>query len=97
LGTTVRTIRESDHEKVASVVNEWWGGRDMAWLLPRLFFRHFGDTSFAVEEDGELIAFHTAIGFSLKESDTEIDGVPVYRNYDGPDRDRVVFEKMLCS
>jgi hypothetical protein len=43
------------------------------------------------------IAFHTAIGFSLKESDTEIDGVPVYRNYDGPDRDRVVFEKMLCS
>ena len=69
----------------------------MAWLLPRLFFRHFGDTSFAVEEDGELIAFHTAIGFSLKESDTEIDGVPVHRRYDGPDRDRVVFEKMLCS
>jgi hypothetical protein len=43
------------------------------------------------------IAFHRAMGFSLKESDTEIDGVPVHRNYDGPDRDRVVFEKMLCS
>jgi predicted GNAT superfamily acetyltransferase len=61
LGTTVRAIREADHEKVTLVVNEWWGGRDMAWLLPRLFFRHFGDTSFAVEQDGELVAF--LIGF----------------------------------
>jgi GNAT superfamily N-acetyltransferase len=61
LGSTVRAIRESDHEKVISVVNEWWGGRDIPWLLPRLFFQHFGDTSFAVEEDGELVAF--LIGF----------------------------------
>ena len=61
MGTTVRAIRESDHGTVVSVVNEWWGGRDMAWLLPRLFFRHFGDTSFAVEEDGVLVAF--LIGF----------------------------------
>ena len=61
MGTTVRAIRESDHEKVTSVVNEWWEGRDMAWLLPRLFFRHLGDTSFAVEEDRELVAF--LIGF----------------------------------
>jgi len=156
LSATVRAIRESDHEKVTSVVNEWWEGKDMAWLLPRLF----GDTSFAVEEDRELvafligfvsqaregeahihfvgvrpdkrkegigrhlyeiffeevrkrrctkvgcitspvnkgsIAFHSAMGFSLKESDTEVDGVPVHRHYEGPDRERVVFEKMLCS
>ena len=126
----------------------------------RLFFQHFGDTSFAAEEDGELIAFligfvshsregeayihfvgvrpdrrkkgigrhlyelffeevrkwrcskvscitslvnkgsiafHSAMGFSLKASDTQIDGVPVHRHYDAPDRDRVVFEKMLYS
>jgi len=43
------------------------------------------------------IAFHKAMGFSLKESDADIDGVPVHRNYDGPDRDRVVFERMLYS
>jgi predicted GNAT superfamily acetyltransferase len=41
------------------------------------------------------IAFHTAMGFYLKEADTEIDGVLVYRRYAGPDR--VVFEKMLYS
>ena len=29
----------------------------MANKLPRLFFRYFAETSFAVEEDGELVAF----------------------------------------
>jgi hypothetical protein len=43
------------------------------------------------------IAFHRAMSFSLKESDTEIDDVPVHRDYDGSDRDREVFEKMLYS
>ena len=57
----MRAIREGDHGTVVPLVNEWWGERDMAWLLPRLFFQHFGDTSFAVEEDGKLVAF--LIGF----------------------------------
>ena len=66
MGATVRAIRESDHEKVTSLVDEWWGGRNLAWLLPRLFFRHFEDTSFAVEEDGELIAFAHRLLISIQ-------------------------------
>jgi predicted GNAT superfamily acetyltransferase len=61
MDTTVRAIRESDHGATVAAVGEWWGGRDMSWLLPRLFFQHFGDTGFAVEEDGELVAF--LVGF----------------------------------
>ncbi len=33
----------------------------MTHNLPKLFFRHFEDTSFVVEEDGEIVAF--LIGF----------------------------------
>lgn len=57
----IRQLRASDHAYVISVVNDWWGGRQMAGLLPRLFFEHFEDTSFVVEEDGDLIAF--LVGF----------------------------------
>lgn len=39
----------------------WWGGRRVAHKLPRLFFRHFADTSFVVEEGGDLVAF--LVGF----------------------------------
>jgi len=57
----IRPISERDHAPIIAVVNEWWGGRQMAGLLPRLFFAHFQDTSFVVEEDGQIIAF--LIGF----------------------------------
>ncbi|HXV34587.1 MAG TPA: GNAT family N-acetyltransferase [Gaiellaceae bacterium] len=43
------------------VLDEWWGGRRMADMLPRLFFVHFRDTSFVAERDGELAGF--LIGF----------------------------------
>jgi ribosomal protein S18 acetylase RimI-like enzyme len=57
----IRPIDEHDHAPIVGVVDEWWGGRQMAGLLPRLFFTHFQDTSFAVEEDGQIVAF--LIGF----------------------------------
>ena len=56
-----RELRESDHATVTAVVDEWWGGRPVADKLPRLFFRLFPGTSFAVEENGELVAFLVGI------------------------------------
>lgn len=39
-------------------------------------------------------AFHRALGFTLH-GDTDVDGVPAYRDYDGPGQDRVVFTRAL--
>jgi len=58
----IRPLRPSDYRPVISVVDDWWGGRHMADMLPRLFFDHFTDTSFAAERDGELVGF--LIGFT---------------------------------
>lgn len=57
----VRNITEDDYLKVMEVLNDWWGGRQMAHLLPRLFFEHFQTTSYIVEEEKDLVAF--LIGF----------------------------------
>ncbi|RDW17288.1 GNAT family N-acetyltransferase [Oceanobacillus chungangensis] len=58
----VRNVIEDDYYKVIDVINDWWGGREMTHLLPRLFFDHFQQSSFVVEEDNnELAAF--LIGF----------------------------------
>jgi ribosomal protein S18 acetylase RimI-like enzyme len=57
----IRPISERDHAPIIAVVDQWWGGRQMAGLLPRLFFAHFQDTSFVIEDDGRIIAF--LIGF----------------------------------
>jgi ribosomal protein S18 acetylase RimI-like enzyme len=55
---TVRHAKPSDYGRVIGRVNVWWGGRDMAPMLPRLFFLHFEGTSFVAEDgEGDLAAF----------------------------------------
>jgi predicted GNAT superfamily acetyltransferase len=54
---TIRHAEPSDYPIVIAVIDEWWGGRPMAAMLPKLFFVHFRDTSFVAEEDGALTGF----------------------------------------
>jgi GNAT superfamily N-acetyltransferase len=60
-GCIIRHSLPGDHPRIIGVLKEWWGGRDLTWMLPRLFLIHFCDTSLIVEKDEELIAF--LIGF----------------------------------
>ena len=58
----IRHAKPSDYGRVIGRVNVWWGGREMAPMLPKLFFLHFEGTSFVAErEDGELAGF--LVGF----------------------------------
>jgi ribosomal protein S18 acetylase RimI-like enzyme len=51
-------------------INVWWGGREMAPMLPKLFFIHFDGTSFVAEgKDGELVGF--VCGFLSQTADDE--------------------------
>ncbi len=57
----IRNARPEDHLPIVTVLDDWWGGRKLSHLLPRLIFEHFRDTSFVVEQDGQIIAF--LVGF----------------------------------
>ena len=58
----IRHAQPSDYGRVIGRVNAWWGGRDMAPMLPKLFFVHFEGTSFVIDDDeGQLAGF--LIGF----------------------------------
>ncbi|MFP7754795.1 GNAT family N-acetyltransferase [Thermodesulfobacteriota bacterium B35] len=60
-GLKIRNANPADHQKIIGVLKDWWGGRDLTWMLPKLFFIHFNNTSFVIEKRDELIAF--LIGF----------------------------------
>ena len=65
----IRHAQPSDYGRVIGRVNAWWGGRDMAPMLPKLFFLHFEGTSFVAErEDGQLAGF--LVGF-VSQTDPE--------------------------
>jgi predicted GNAT superfamily acetyltransferase len=69
MAVAIRHVQPSDYGRVIQHVNEWWGGREMAPMLPRLFFIHFESTSFVADrEDGTLAGF--LIGF-LSQTDSE--------------------------
>jgi predicted GNAT superfamily acetyltransferase len=65
----IRNVNSSDYNVISPLINEWWGGRQMSDMLPKLFFVHFTDTSFIAEKDGEIVGF--LIGF-LSQSDSEL-------------------------
>jgi ribosomal protein S18 acetylase RimI-like enzyme len=59
---TYRRPVEADHPRIVEQVDDWWGGRRLHDLLPRLWFQYFTGTSWiATEPDGEPVAF--LIGF----------------------------------
>ena len=66
---SVRHAEPSDYGRVIDVIDQWWGGRQMAAMLPKLFFVHFRDTSFVAEDDGALAGF--LCGFRSQTHDDE--------------------------
>jgi GNAT superfamily N-acetyltransferase len=64
----IRSVKSSDYYIISPLLNDWWGGRQMADMLPKLFFEYFRDTSFIAEKDGQIIGF--IIGF-LSQSKTD--------------------------
>jgi ribosomal protein S18 acetylase RimI-like enzyme len=77
----IRHADPSDYTVVIGVVDQWWGGRPMAAMLPKLFFVHFRDTSFVAEEDDGIAGF--LCGFRSQTHDEE-----AYIHFVGVDPDR---------
>jgi ribosomal protein S18 acetylase RimI-like enzyme len=62
-GIRLRRPVEADHARLIRVVDDWWGGRRLHDLLPRLWLQHFTGTSWVAEtSDGALAGF--LIGFA---------------------------------
>jgi len=61
----IRNVKEEDYYYIYPRINEWWGGRQLAHLLPKLFFQHFQDTSFVVEESDQVSGTNKIIAFII--------------------------------
>ena len=60
LDPTLRTATPADYDRIAAVLDDWWG-RPVRHLLPRLFLDHFHATSTVAEAGDDLAGF--LIGF----------------------------------
>ncbi|MFD1412430.1 GNAT family N-acetyltransferase [Oceanobacillus jeddahense] len=91
----IRSLQRSDYDVLIPQINDWWGGRDMAGMLPKLFFNHFKDTSFIVEEDEEIVGF--LIGFLSQDKSDEayIHFVGVHPDYRKKNIGKILYDNFL--
>lgn len=64
-----QNITSSDYNLVIDQLNDWWGGRQMTDMLPRLFFKHFQESSFIIKDKEQVLGF--LIGF-ISQSNPQI-------------------------
>jgi len=77
-------------------VNVWWGGRDMAPILPKLFFLHFEGTSFVAEdEEGDLAGFLCGFLSQTNPEEAYIHFVGVSPEYRGEGVGRTLYERFF--
>jgi len=77
---------------VIAAIDDWWGGRHMADMLPRLFFEHFTDTSFAAERAGHLAGFLVGFLSQSRPAEAYIHFVGVHPGERGQGLGRLLYE-----
>jgi ribosomal protein S18 acetylase RimI-like enzyme len=97
MSVTIRHAEPRDHANAIAVVDEWWGGRPMAAMLPKLFFVHFRDTSFAAEEDGRLAGFLCGFRSQTYEDEAYVHFVGVDPEHRGSGLGRALYERFFAA
>ena len=54
---TIRHAEPVDYDRTIASVDAWWGGRQMAGMLPRLFFTYFRPWTFVAVDADALVGF----------------------------------------
>ena len=96
MSVTIRHAQPSDYGRVIQHVNAWWGGREMAPMLPKLFFVHFEGTSFVAEdEEGRLAGFLVGFLSQTDETDAYVHFVGVAPERRGSGLGRELYERFF--
>jgi ribosomal protein S18 acetylase RimI-like enzyme len=91
----LRPAEPGDYARVIEVVDDWWGGRPMAPMLPKLFFVHFRDTSFVGEDKGELAGFLCGFRSQTFDDEAYIHFVGVDPSRRGSGLGRLLYERFF--
>jgi ribosomal protein S18 acetylase RimI-like enzyme len=89
----IRPIEPTDYSSIISVVNDWWGARNMSDMLPKLFFIHFLKTNFVAERSSKIVGF--LIGFLSQtfQDEAYIHFAGVHPDYRKMGLGRVLYER----
>src|SRR6185312_6862337 len=94
---SIRQAEPWDYGPVIAVVDDWWGGRAMSAMLPKLFFVHFRETSFVAEDDVELAGFLCGFRSQTIDDEAYIHFVGVDPSRRGLGLGRLLYERFFAA
>lgn len=98
MAVSIRHAHPADYGRVIQHVNAWWGGREMAPVLPKLFFVHFEGTSFVAEEEtGGLVGFLVGFLSQTNSEEAYIHFVGVAPDHRGTGLGRKLYERFFAE
>ncbi|WML43833.1 GNAT family N-acetyltransferase [Neobacillus sp. PS3-40] len=93
----IRSVEGSDYYIISPLLNDWWGGRQMAEMLPKLFFEYFRNTSFIAEKDGQIIGFLIGFLSQSKAEEAYIHFVGVHPEYRKQKIGKQLYNEFFCA
>ena len=96
VAVSVRAAEPGDYDRIAPLVDEWWGGRAMIDMLPRLFFVHFRDTAFVAEDGGELAGFLAGFLSQTRPDEAYVHFAGVAPSHRGEGVGRMLYERFFA-
>jgi ribosomal protein S18 acetylase RimI-like enzyme len=91
----IRHATPDDYDAIIGVLNDWWGGREMADMLPRLFFIHFRSSSFVAEDDGTVVGFLAGFLSQTSSDEAYIHFAGVHPEHRGRGIGRSLYERFF--
>jgi ribosomal protein S18 acetylase RimI-like enzyme len=95
VGIEIRHAEPEDYPPIIADLNDWWGGRQMADMLPRLFFTHFRPTSFVAIADGDYAGFIAAFVSQTNPAQAYVHFVGVNPAVRGAGLGRTLYERVF--
>lgn len=94
---SIRHAEPSDYRQIIAVVDDWWGGRRMADMLPKLFFVHFRPTSFVAEHNNRIVGFVVGFVSQTFPEEAYIHFVGVHPDFRKAELGRALYERFFSS
>ncbi len=82
-GLEARQAKSEDHGEIIAVLREWWSGRDLTHLMPRLFLDHFCNTSLIINKGDHLVGFMIGFMSPSKSNEGYVHFVGVHPDFRG--------------
>ncbi|MEW6263335.1 MAG: GNAT family N-acetyltransferase [Thermodesulfobacteriota bacterium] len=94
-GMVIRHAEPADYQPIIAVVNDWWGGRNMRDMLPKLFFIHFRPTSFVAQSGEAIVGFLVGLASQTFSDAAYIHFVGVHPEFRQKGLGRALYERFF--